>query len=457
MNNYDLLKFVKVTEDDLLRFISNAKKRIIYAKSAFTKKEIEYIIETIDRNKIDCNLYIEAGDKAIRFGFGETEALELINNNLEKIKLQITDKIRMAILIVDNETLMYSPNISFIEEDLYEMTFPNGLFGRDNITELLLEEFDIKEKIDIDPMNESKIIPFPGCDIPKLQQEDTKAAIQEYIEVLSKNPAVDPSKLRKTNFYRNNYKILKKQVMGIKIENKKISLRPFLSLLENNNEKDIRSWGIFSKEDIKNLQDTIEFERELDSIFKRYLLDAGRFGYILDINLKDKFLKEVNDLQAEFTEYFKGSMKQPENNKFFKKKVARNKDEMTSLDDLLAKSKNELVEKLMDISKDDEDFINIVCSRDRQISVKLKNKEINEVKARRDFIEWFAMNVLKFPLEQDIFDKIDVKIDFYDISDELLYENKDFQELLEEYKKSNKNEHGIEVREYKEGFENIES
>jgi len=164
LTTYNVLKFVKVTENDLLSFISSAKKRIIFAKSAFTKKEVECILDTIDRSRVSCNLYIEAGDKAIRFGFGETEALKLLDDNLGKINLHIADRIRMAILIVDNEALMYSPNLSFIEEELQGMIFPNGFFGRDSITELILQEFDIEEVINVDPKSVFKVIPFPGCE-----------------------------------------------------------------------------------------------------------------------------------------------------------------------------------------------------------------------------------------------------------------------------------------------------
>jgi len=120
-------------------------------------------------------------------------------------------------------------------------------------------------------------------------------------------------------------------------------------------------------------------------------------------------------------------------------------------------SKNELVKRLIDIAKGDKEFINTICSKDRQISMKLSSHKMNEEEVRKEFIERFTINNLKFPSEQDIFERIDVRIDFYDISDELIYENSDFQELLEKYKKSDKNEHGIEIREYKEGFKNIES
>lgn len=40
---------------------------------------------------------------------------------------------------------------------------------------------------------------------------------------------------------------------------------------------------------------------------------------------------------------------------------------------------------------------------------------------------------MSYVKRQEIVDKIDIKIDFYDISDELLFENEDFKEIVKQY------------------------
>lgn len=70
----------------------------------------------------------------------------------------------MAILIVDKETLMYSPNISFLEDEIVGLTFPNGFFGDEIITETVINEFNIGHGNIVLPKTMDKVIPFPGCE-----------------------------------------------------------------------------------------------------------------------------------------------------------------------------------------------------------------------------------------------------------------------------------------------------
>ncbi len=447
MHKYDALSFVKVTSDDLLNFIKTAKERIIFAKPAFTEQEIKTIMEMIIVNNITCSLFIEAGDKPIRYGFGDSGGLELINKNLDKLNIQIADRIRMAILIIDERTLVYSPNIAFVEEETKETSFPNGFFGNEAITHNIIKELYQGGA----PKQNDKIIPFPGCDIPNIKSETIVGELQKTIDALSTNPAVDPSKLRTTNFYRHNYKLLKIQVMGIKIENKKISLRSFLALLSTKNEKDIRSWGIFNTEDIKRLQDTLEFMSELEQIENKYLLDAGRFGFIISIEQKEDFQNNVKKLQKEFTEYFKGAISNESENRFCISRKERKQENQTNLSLLLNQSKSELFTVLEDISKGDENFIDAVCQKDRQLSLKLNYGTISTEEVRKEFIDRFITNNLKFPTERDMFDRIDVRLDYYDISDELIYQNSEFQAIIEKYKTAT-NEHGLKLRNYEVGY-----
>lgn len=52
----------------------------------------------------------------------------------------------------------------------------------------------------------------------------------------------------------------------------------------------------------------------------------------------------------------------------------------------------------------------------------------------KEFVKLFVMNKLKFPDVNDIIKKIVIKLDYYHISDEMIFDNKDFQKLMDEYK-----------------------
>ncbi len=65
-----MIKFVTVTQKKLLEFISNAKEKIVIAKPSYMKTEISAVLDVINNSNIKCKLYIESGDKAIRYEFG---------------------------------------------------------------------------------------------------------------------------------------------------------------------------------------------------------------------------------------------------------------------------------------------------------------------------------------------------------------------------------------------------
>lgn len=51
----------------------------------------------------------------------------------------------------------------------------------------------------------------------------------------------------------------------------------------------------------------------------------------------------------------------------------------------------------------------------------------------KNFINLFVSNKLKFTAAEEIINKIDIILDFYDISDELLFNNDDFIQTIEKY------------------------
>ena len=226
------------------------------------------------------------------------------------------DKIRIAIVIIDNKSLVYTPNISLFEENCIEEIIPNGLLGNSAISEQMdIELFNNEKQLLI---NGEKLFLSLNSELAADRYINIQQNICKTINNLSVNPPIGLTRLRKVNFYRNNYKLVKIQSIGIRIKNKKISLRPFTLMLDNRDEREARSWNIFSTDDLKKLGDTKLFYSELKKIIENYLLDAGRFGYILNIYKKQKFDKEIKELKDEFIEFIKGENKENKNNRFYK-------------------------------------------------------------------------------------------------------------------------------------------
>ena len=103
------VEFVNVSRETLLRFLGKAKNRIIIAKAGYFEAEIEKLLSLISEHEIYCKLYVDTEDNAVRFGYGEQSALDIIYNNIDILNVQNVERIRLSIVIVDEDMLFYSP------------------------------------------------------------------------------------------------------------------------------------------------------------------------------------------------------------------------------------------------------------------------------------------------------------------------------------------------------------
>lgn len=442
------MSFVKVNTSTVIDFIASAKNRIVFAKPSFLKKEIEAIIDSKKQTDIFVDIYMEAGESAIRYGFGETLALELLNDNVGLFDIHVAKKIRIALLVVDNNALVYMPNLAFIEEESNELSFPNGFLCNEDVTENIIRQFTAKDTVNIKLGNADNVINLPGCHIPLLDSEEVISGIKTSIENLKKKPAIDPANLKKVNFYRNNYKIVKMQVWGVRINKKSINIKPFYSLLPEVNKRLKSSWNILTTDDINELQDTKLFERELniiiEDLYKKSLFDIGRFGYIIDVKKKEEFIESINNLKVDFKSYL-GKEPTKEAKVRFKINDINNKIHKSDLKTILERSRKQLEEHLLKLCPRFEVFKGKIFSEYRNLKMDYDNKLKNEEKIMREFVSLFVSNKLKFTDADEIIEKIDIKLDWYDISDELLFENVDFIKSIESY--------NLEVRDNTSGYE----
>ncbi|WP_419887590.1 hypothetical protein ACN6MT_19375 [Neobacillus niacini] len=445
-------EFVKVTNEKVLEFINQANHRILFVKPAFYKWEIETIINTKKMKNISlCEVYCEKGDEAIRFGFGDRDALDLIINNQNAITVQLVDSIRMSILIVDNNCLIYSPRIAQLDNGEKPSDFPNGFFGDKNVVEMIITRFPTYSLFSPEIDNkkiESISNPFDAVKkIINLHQDGVSQELKYAIEKLEENPPIDPSNLRKVNIYRNNYKILKRQLFGIKVKNKKINLKPFYSHLTTNKERLLSSWNIFTNDDIRSFQDMTFFEKELQALDKELLLDIGRFGLLIEASKKDDYDSRVNTMKLEFLNFLKGDINLGEN-RFMAYKKNQDKN-AKSLSQVLEDSRTDLIEYLLTLAYAEKSFESKIFSEDRLLKREFENGDINKEEVYEKFIKNFVDNKLKFPNKDELLERIDIKNDFYDISDELLNNNEDFQFFIKKYDLDN-------LRKYNKGYEQMD-
>jgi hypothetical protein len=431
--------FLNVLPKDIIEYIHSAKKRIIFAKPAFMKSEVDALSKAFIVQRIKPEIFMESGDSAIRYGFGESSALDIINKEFDSFSIHSVEKIRMGILVIDNIVLIYMPEIAF-DSNYGETTFPNGILLEGKPAENIISLFSPSSNNSNVVEHVDNIAILPGGFINTISEEVVKENIQTVIKMLNENPAVNPANLKKISYYRNNYKILKMQVNGIKLENKRISLKPFYSLLPEINQKLKSSWTVFSKEDIESLQDTKNFQRELDKIEKQYLLDAGRFGNIISIDKKQSFINAVERLKYDFIQYLSGNSSDEIKKRFISDNDTKNKKDAKTI---LESSRKQLEEYLFSMCSPSDEFLERIFKKYRHIKESLNSNQINIDQAFKEFVRLYVINDLRFTDFDEMLSAIDIKHDFYDISDELI-NDPDFAALIDKY--------GLDLRENSEGF-----
>jgi len=247
---------------------------------------------------------------------------------------------------------------------------------------------------------------------------------------LEKNPPVDPAELRRVNFYRNIYKLMKYQIRGVQVRNKALDLRPFNKLFPESNKHLKRSWQVFSSEDIENISEFPGFRKEILDLVDQHTVDAGRHGYLIALDKK----KTLEDLIDKKVEGFIESLK-------------KGGGPGEALRATLNQSRTGLANYLVEEVNTAQEIPEALFAGNRILLKKLSDQncpEENKTKIIQEVIEDFIDHELRFPKVDVLIEAVDVERDYYDVSDELL-NDEDFKKCLSKA--------GIRPRAYDEGYE----
>lgn len=448
--NIAVVKFVKVSKEIVLSFLKEAKKRVVIAKAGYFVDEIETLLK-LAKKDVECDLYVDTDENSVRYGFGEQAALELINKNINLLHVQSANYIRMAIVIVDDTVMVYSPVALSLEEVPEKIDFPNGFIGGKVMAESLLRQIEGEQiEINIEGMN----ITVQDCPVTQKTQEEIKKEIETTISVLKENPPVNPAELRKTTFYRHKYKLLKMTIHGVSIENKSISLRQFNKMLPKTNKRLKSSWNVLTRDDVESIVVINDFLETVKILTEECTLSAKRYGVMIETKNK-KILEQSINCAVDCLKYCLGktsfaetpassTKKDIDGNQNTSESVEKTSKPIDrSLASILNDSRTELVDHLCSQAIKEKSCWNQLFANDQTLYRQIQDKKIPEEVAVKQAVETYVDHRLNFPKAQEMIDLIQVDFDYYDISDELLAKE-DFVEIVERFE--------IEVRDYQEGY-----
>jgi hypothetical protein len=426
------VQFIKVTKESVLSFLEEARKRIVIAKAGYFADEINALL-TQAKKGVRCDLYVDTDENSVRYGFGEQAALELINENLELLNVHSANYIRMAIIIVDDAVMVYSPVALSWEEVPDQIDFPNGFIGGKELSGSLLRQIEGEPiEIKIEGLN----IAIQTCPVIQKAPEEIKQEIAATISVLKENPPVDPAELRKTTFYRHKYKLLKMTLHGVRIKNKSISLRPFNAMFPKTNMRLKSSWNVLTHEDVENLVAINDFLMQANAVTTKHTFDAKRYGTLIEL----KNIRPLENCIAFLVYELVGHLIMERKTNEDQGKIQIRK----SLVDLLKDSRKALIDHLFPQAMGEKGCWNELFANDQTLYRLMQQKKVSEDEAVKQAVETYIDHRLNFPNAQEMIDLIHVEFDYYDISDELLAKE-DFVKIVETF--------DIEVRDYQEGYE----
>ena len=446
------IQFIKVTKESVISFLGEAQQRVVIAKAGYFTDEIEQLLALVKEN-VRCDIYVDTDENSIRYGFGEQEALELINQNLEILNVQSSNYIRLALVIVDDTVMVYSPVALSWEEVPEQIDFPNGFIGGKEVASSLLRQIEGEHiQINVEGLN----LDLQTCPVVQKAPEKIKREISTTNSKLKENPPVNPADLRKTTFYRHKYKLLKMTLHGVRIKKKLISLRPFNNLFPKTNLRLKSSWNVLTREDVESLVAINEFLETVNKLADDFTLDVKRYGVMIKTKDKKTLEKSIHSA-ADCLKNCLGKTSGPVKtvstpksdtgaNQNSEEPAGKNtKPKVHSLASILEESRSALINHLFTQAMAERGCWKKLFANDQTLYRLLQRKKIPEDEAVKQAVETFVDHRLNFPKPQKIIDLIHVEFDYYDISDELLGK-KEFAEIVENY--------DLQVRDYQDGYEN---
>ncbi len=421
------IQFVNVTKETLLAFIKEARTRILIAKPGYTKAEVETLVDLVKMKAVECTVCVDPDETAVRYGFGEAEALKIAGDNTSLLNLQTIKGIRLSVVIRDDKALILTPAALSWEEEPRELTYPNGLEGGKTLVNQLLAQFNTTDSAPALPKN---VTNFPTVTIQEIRKAVTQETLKETIAALEKNPPVDPAALRQVNIYRNLYKLMKFQIRGVQVKNKTLNLKPFNKMFPQSNKHLKRSWQVFSSEDVERISEFPGFRKEILDLVAQHTVDAGRHGFLIALDKK----KVLEELIAKKEKGFMESLKKAEG-------------PGNALVATLNESRTGLLNYLIEEVNSAKQLPEALFARNRVLLKRLRSQDCSgreKAEIVKEAIEDFVTHDLKFPAVDKLIDAIDISLDYYDVSDELLHDE-EFKSVLSEA--------GIKPRKYDEGYE----
>ncbi len=329
--------FCAIDDNALIGLIRSAQKRIVFIAPGLHKKVAEALGKRFQEvDKLDVTVVIDPDEEVCRIGYGEEEGLRLVNEYANKnfIGLRSQPGLRVGVLLVDEQTLIWSPTPRSVEappssdaqqESLFVATpapSPNGLMLGSNPAQQL-----------------AKAVAAEGSNSNPNDAEIGKSAVtpeqvQHTLDELKKNPPIDVDLARVTRVFSTKLQFVEFEVKGAKLSTTQLSVPSKLlnadakGELQDLIQSRLRAFADLKGEEVevpayvngepaldkaqKPIMEKVSeasLQRLRNDIEKRYLYDITGFGRLIAKDEKGDFEARVNAYKTQVLAHSEGLRK----------------------------------------------------------------------------------------------------------------------------------------------------
>ena len=290
------LNLLKSEFNTVLDLLFRAEKQVIVSVPNITT-EIAHSLVTIFSKGIDVNIFLEFSENTYRNGYGDIEAIDLIQNT--DIRLLNKNGFNIYFYIIDDFGYFYFPKSSFHEKegiayDLFPMTNQQIL----QIKILLRLQVDDDKNI-IDNLLE-KISTEQLTEISTGIKPIDKAEQISIVEKLTANPTLKPEFARILEVYKAKFQYVDLKFKGANINSTKVKLPhnalPFKdNKLKNAIEANLKLFTDLSEKDFLN--EFFEIKNKIKELRENYLYHIKiRDKSILKRDKRNEFENEIKTI-----------------------------------------------------------------------------------------------------------------------------------------------------------------
>lgn len=293
--------FTHINSKILAGLIKLTENKLILVSPGMTNEVAIAIAQQMNQNRIkDVEVIIDSNPDAIRYGYGQLEAIKTLQNL--NIKLRTQPGIRIGIIITDSISLMFSPTPQNLEEEIKSNSTPNAIYLEKKQVEEILDSLILERALKI----ESREVEIGKKEIKK---EEIKAIEKD----LTERPPLKPDLERQMRVISSVFQFVDAEFKGARIFNNSFSLTGRdLGIKDDELASRISArYQLFNQKQITKLKEEFDLESVLNRIKDAYLKKIPNYGSVLHYkNLKrfedaiKSFLSEIEKVKQDIEKTF---------------------------------------------------------------------------------------------------------------------------------------------------------